>query len=189
MLLSARAAGGFLKVEQRRSNDRHAGRGAGGSGLWDDWLIVFGRYLLAILIGNLLWETAQIPLYTIWRDGSPGQVAFAVVHCSAGDLLIASTALLGALALLGGGQWPYRRFGVVGSVAVAGGLAYTVFSEWLNTDIRGSWAYSVWMPRLPIIGTGLAPLGQWMAIPPLALLWARRGIRPGGDRPQGTAQA
>lgn len=154
-----------------------------------DRLVVAGRYLLAILIGNLLWETAQIPLYTIWRDGSPGQIAFAVVHCSAGDLLIASTALLGALILLGGRQWPYRRFGAVGLVVVAASLAYTVFSEWLNTDIRGSWAYSVWMPKLPVIGTGMAPLGQWMVIPPLALLWARRRIRPGEDGPQRTAQA
>src|SRR6266481_6232807 len=31
-------------------------------------LIVFGRYLLAILLGNLLWEFAQLPLYTVWRN-------------------------------------------------------------------------------------------------------------------------
>jgi hypothetical protein len=60
-----------------------------------DRLVVAGRYLLAILIGNLLWEAAQIPLYTIWRDGSPGQIAFAVIHCSGGDLLIASAACWG----------------------------------------------------------------------------------------------
>jgi len=153
-----------------------------------DRLVVAGRYLLAILIGNLLWEAAQIPLYTIWRDGSPGQIAFAVIHCSGGDLLIASAALLGALILLGGRQWPRRRFGVVGVIAVGGGLAYTVFSEWLNTDIRGSWTYSAWMPKLPVIGTGLAPLGQWMVVPPLALLWARHGIRLAEDGPQRAAQ-
>jgi hypothetical protein len=151
--------------------------------------VTFGRYLLAILIGNLLWETAQIPLYTIWRDGSLDQIAFAIVHCSAGDLLIASTALLGALLVVGGKQWPRRRFSAVGSVAVAGGLAYTVFSEWLNTGIRGTWAYSVWMPKLPIIGTGLAPLAQWIVVPTLALLWARRGVRRGDERPPRTAQA
>jgi hypothetical protein len=161
----------------------------GAAPLHRDGLVVAGRYLPAILVGNLLWETGQIPLYTIWHDGSPGQIAFAVIHCSAGDLLIASTALLGALILLGGRQWPHRRFGMVGAIAVAGGLAYTVFSEWLNTDVQGSWAYSAWMPKLPVIGTGLAPLGQWMVVPPLALLWARRGIRPGGDGPQRMAAA
>lgn len=160
----------------------------------ESWLhnyrfVAFGRYLLAILIGNLLWETAQIPLYTIWRDGSLGQVAFAIVHCSAGDLLIASTALLGALLVFGGRQWPHRRFGAVGSLAVVGGSAYTVFSEWLNTGIRGTWAYSAWMPKLPIIGTGLAPLVQWIVVPTLALLWARRGVRPTRGSPPGTARA
>ena len=36
-----------------------------------DRLSAVGRYLLTILVGNLLWESAQLPLYTIWRDGSP----------------------------------------------------------------------------------------------------------------------
>jgi hypothetical protein len=149
-----------------------------------DRLLAVGRYVLAIGIGNLLWEAGQLPLYTIWRDGSPGQIAFAALHCTAGDLLIATSALLGALVLLGGAEWPQRRFHLVGAAAVAGGLAYTVFSEWLNTEIRGSWAYSAWMPKLPVIGTGLAPLVQWILVPTLGLLWARGKVRQDGDPPR-----
>ena len=162
---------------QSPGNDLHLGPSTRSRRLWDGRLFVFGRYLLAILIGNLLWEAAQLPLYTIWRDGSPGQIALAALHCTVGDLLIASGALLGALLLIGGSRWPQRRFGAVGATAVVGGLAYTVFSEWLNTEIRGSWAYSDWMPTLPVIGTGLAPLMQWIVVPTLALLWVRRGVR------------
>jgi len=154
-----------------------------------DRLSAVGRYLLAILAGNLLWESAQLPLYTIWRDGSPGEIAFAALHCTAGDFLIAALALFGALVLLGGRQWPQRRFHLVGAAAVAGGLAYTVFSEWLNTEIRGSWAYSAWMPQLPVIGTGLAPLAQWIVVPTLGLFWARRAIRESGGDPPRTAPA
>jgi len=144
-----------------------------------DWLTVFRRYVVAIALGNLAWEFAQLPLYTIWHDGTPGEIVFAAVHCTGGDLLIAITALLGALIVAGDRRWPHARFRTVAAIAVGGGLSYTVFSEWLNTEIRGTWAYTAWMPTLPLIGSGLAPLAQWMLIPPLALWWAGRGLAVG----------
>lgn len=33
---------------------------------------------------NLLWEIAQLPLYTIYEEGEPAAIAFAVAHCTAG---------------------------------------------------------------------------------------------------------
>ena len=83
-------------------------------------------------------------------------------------------ALLGALLLAGDRRWPEARFRRVAALTVLGGLAYTVFSEWLNTDIRGSWAYTDLMPRLPLIGTGVSPLAQWLVVPLAALWWSRR---------------
>jgi hypothetical protein len=141
-----------------------------------DWLTVLRRYVVAIALGNLAWEFAQLPLYTIWRERTPREIVFAAVHCTGGDLVIASTALLGALVIAADRRWPHARFGVVAVLAVAGGLAYTVFSEWLNTEIRGSWAYTRGMPTLPLIGSGVAPLAQWLLVPPLALWWARRDL-------------
>jgi hypothetical protein len=140
------------------------------------WLVVLRRYAIAIVLGNLLWEVAQLPLYTVWHEGSPRRIAFAAIHCTGGDVLIAGSALVGSLLILGAGQWPYRRYEAVASAAIAGGLAYTIFSEWLNTEIRGSWAYAGSMPQVPFIGTGLAPLMQWLIIPPLAFWWARRPL-------------
>lgn len=40
------------------------------------------------------------------------------------------------------------------SVAVAAGaigLGYTLFSEWLDIEVRGAWAYRDLMPVLPVI--------------------------------------
>lgn len=54
------------------------------------------------------------------------------------------------------------RFGVAAVLAAPAGLAYTAFSEWLNTGILGSWAYTAWMSTLPLIGAGLVPLMQWL---------------------------
>lgn len=150
---------------------------AGATAPIGDWLIMLRRYLVAIVVGNLAWEFAQLPLYTIWHEGSMGEIVFAALHCTSGDLVIASLTLLGALAIAADSRWPHARFTIVAALAVFSGLAYTVFSEWLNTEIRGSWAYTDWMPTLPVIGSGVAPLAQWLLIPPFALWWARHGIR------------
>jgi hypothetical protein len=124
--------------------------------------------------GNLLWESVQLPLYTLWRIDPVASLAFAVLHCTAGDLIIATVALVAALALFGNTGWPAtRRMHVTAGVTMFG-AGYTIYSEYMNTVVRQSWAYSEAMPRLPGIGTGLAPLMQWLVIPPLALKWAAR---------------
>ncbi|KAB2916385.1 MAG: hypothetical protein F9K29_11600 [Hyphomicrobiaceae bacterium] len=150
----------------------------------DAWLLVLRRYLIAIAFGNLAWEFAQLPLYTIWHEGSAKRIVFAAVHCTGGDVLIAGSTLVGSLLVLGGSRWPDRRYERVAAAAVVGGLAYTLFSEWLNTEVRGSWAYAGSMPQLPLIGTGLAPLMQWLIIPPLAFWWARRPLATGARAPK-----
>jgi hypothetical protein len=42
----------------------------------------------------------------IWSTGSFGEMAFAVAHCTLGDVMIAGLALLSALALFGRPCWP-----------------------------------------------------------------------------------
>ena len=42
---------------------------------------------------NLAWETLQIPLYTIYETGSPSAIAYALIHCTAGDVLKRSPAI------------------------------------------------------------------------------------------------
>jgi hypothetical protein len=119
---------------------------------------------------NLAWEFAQMPLYTIGQTGTPGEIAFAELHCTFGDALIGGFALLAALLLTAPPDWPSVGRLRVLVTAVLLGLAYTVFSEWMNTEVRESWAYSTLMPRVPPLGTGLSPTLQWLILPPLA--WA-----------------
>lgn len=138
-----------------------------------DWLSVLRRYVVVSLLGNLIWEFAQLPLYTLWYEGSVREIVFAAVHCTGGDVLIASASLLAALLFAGDSRWPRARFRTVSAITILSGLAYTIFSEWLNTEIRGSWAYSEWMPTLPLIGVGLSPFAQWLVVPMVALWWAR----------------
>ena len=130
------------------------------------------RYLAVIVVGNLVWEAAQMPLYTLWRTGSAQEIAFAVVHCTGGDVLIAAVSLLGSLLLFGAGSWPRSRFMSVAAPTVALGLGYTIYSEHLNTASQ-AWTYSELMPVLPGLGTGLAPLAQWLVVPLLAFAAVR----------------
>lgn len=132
-------------------------------------------YGTTIVLVNLAWETAQLPLYTLWETGTSGEIAFAVLHCTVGDLLIASFAL-GLAILLSGGRHSIRRPVRIGLLTVCLALAYTLFSEWLNTEIRQSWAYAPTMPVLPGLGTGLLPTAQWLLVPPLALWQAHRTL-------------
>jgi hypothetical protein len=121
-----------------------------------------------------LWEVAQLPLYTIWTSAAAREIAFAVVHCTGGDLLIAALALIVALLAVGHRDWPDQRFVPVVVVAVVIGLSYTVYSEWLNTVVRNSWSYSPLMPTLPWLGTGLSPFMQWLVVPTMAFSAMRR---------------
>lgn len=143
---------------------------------WRSWFPMMRGYLLWTALANLVWETAQLPLYTIWTERSFAYNAFAIAHCTVGDVLIALATLLLALVLAGSAEWPARRFGAVAVVATVLGVGYTVYSEWVNAGVRLTWAYSEWMPVVPGLGTGLAPLGQWLVLPPLGLWLCRRRL-------------
>src|SRR3546814_8883510 len=58
------------------------GSGAQRIGASGEWLSVLRRYLAVIAVGNLAWEFAQLPLYTIWHGGTPREIAFAALHRS-----------------------------------------------------------------------------------------------------------
>ena len=141
-----------------------------------EWLFVLRRYIAFSAIGHLIWETAHIPLYTIWTEGSWSEIAFAIVHCTGGDLLIAMSTLLLSLFVVSAPAWPEARAGRVLLLAVVFGVSYTVFSEWLNIVIRAAWAYRDIMPVVPVLDAGLTPLLQWMIVPSLAY-WAAIGRR------------
>lgn len=136
---------------------------------------VVRRFLFAMAMGNLIWEVAHVPLYTLWVTDSSGEIAYSVLHCTGGDVLIAASSLTIAWLLFGRCSWPHQSYWRVATVTIMLAVGYTVFSEWLNVDVRGSWAYRDLMPRLPWLGTGLTPLLQWIVVPALAFCWARPG--------------
>jgi hypothetical protein len=137
---------------------------------------IAARYLPWMLVLNLVWEAAHVRLYTLWQEAEAAYIAFSIVHCTLGDVLIGIAALVAALTLSRAASiahWPWARIAAITSLA---GVAYTIFSEWMNITLFRSWTYAEAMPTLEIAAfeIGLTPLAQWLVLPPLALYVARR---------------
>ncbi len=143
----------------------------------ESWSFVIRRYLPRLALCSLAWEVMQLPLYTLWADPRLEWIAFAVAHCTVGDVMIGTSALVVALILSRAGHpanWPGTR---ICAWMVFLALGYTLASERINL-IRGNWTYSDWMPVVPWLEVGLAPLLQWIVVPLAAWWWAIRPQRP-----------
>lgn len=115
-----------------------------------------------------------MPLYQLWEEGTSKEIVFAAVHCTGGDILIALVSITAALILTNNYNWPKRNVRKVITLTIVFGFLYTVFSEWLNIEVREAWAYSDLMPVIPIIEMGLSPALQWVVVPTISLWWASK---------------
>ena len=141
------------------------------------WLRTLREYVLLVTFLNFFWEILQLPLYTIWYDESNRAILFAVLHCTAGDVLIAVFCLILSLLLQGSPEWPHKRFNAVALGTILFGVGYTIYSEWHNTIVTRAWGYAAAMPEL--FGIGLAPVAQWIIVPSVIFWWLhRRSIAP-----------
>ena len=143
---------------------------------------------------NLPWEVAQVRLYTIWAEADSLSVAWALLHCSLGDVVIALAMFVLAGIMLWRADWAASRPWAGGAIAVTGAVAYTAWSEWYNVYRAGSWGYTASMPL--IFGIGLSPLLQWLILPPILVLayrtlvqvlFRQRSSIPNDDRASGQA--
>ena len=148
-----------------------------GSAPESGWLHTLRRYIIFVAGAHLLWEFAHLPFYTIWDTGTPSELVFAAVHCTGGDILISVSSVMLALFVVGDVTWPSGAHRRVVLLTVLIGVAYTIFSEWLNIVIREAWAYRDIMPVVPIVDAGLTPVLQWIAIPIAGFWWATRETR------------
>lgn len=143
------------------------------------WAFIALRFVPALAILNTIWEIAQLPLYTLWEKGSLPYIAYAILHCTLGDVAIGTLALVFALIASRARAVETWRWRQVALFLVIPAVGYTVFSEWMNTVARAGWEYSALMPVVRFLGLeiGLSPLLQWVVIPPLALWLAKVAAR------------
>lgn len=94
-------------------------------------------------------------------------------RASLGDGVISVLAYWSAVLIARSRKWIHAIAVVSAVTYLAAGLVITIFMEWLAIDILDRWRYAPNMPRVPLIGTGLLPILQWLILPPL-ILWVVR---------------
>jgi hypothetical protein len=127
-----------------------------------------GLWSALAFVLNLVWEIAQVRLYTIWAAADGMSVAWALLHCTLGDVMIALVMFALAGAVLWRADWPASRPWTGGAIVVIGTMAFTAWSEWYNVYRVGNWGYTASMPT--VFGIGLSPLLQWLILPPVMVV-------------------
>jgi hypothetical protein len=124
-----------------------------------------GLWSALAFVLNLTWEIAQVRLYTIWAAADRISVAWALLHCTLGDVVIALAMFALAGMVLWRADWPASRPWAGAAIVVIGAMAFTAWSERYNVYRAGNWGYTASMPT--IFGIGLFPLLQWLILPPV----------------------
>ncbi len=128
---------------------------------------------------NYPWEFLQIPLYALTPDTLPGQVIKRCSFAAVGDAIIMLSGYY-AVAITAATRWWILR-PTTGQLLgfVAAGVLITIAIEYVavrsDSPVWG-WRYSSSMPVLPLVHAGLAPILQWVVLPPLAVWFVRRQL-------------
>ena len=122
-------------------------------------------------------EILQVPLYAHMSTLSHWQAILICLKATLGDIGIALAAF-GVGAWRGSGQtWFVQPAASTVAAYLATGVLITIVFEWYAVLWAGRWAYSELMPVVPLFGVGLAPIAQWIVLPPLVLHFLRRHDR------------
>jgi hypothetical protein len=128
---------------------------------------------------NLAWEVWQILFFRGMADQPHWLGVKACTQATFGDAGIALAAFWVTAAYARTRSWILRPNRLDIAIFLGVGVVVTIIFEALATGMLERWAYNDAMPRLPVLGTGLLPLLQWLALPPLVLWFVRRQIAPG----------
>lgn len=131
--------------------------------------------LFAFLL-NFVWEFFQVPFFEDMADMAHWDAVKICTSATVGDIGIALVAFWSVAALSRSRSWILSPSGWQVLTFVAVGVLITVVAEWLATDVLNRWAYATSMPTLPLLGTGLLPLLQWLVLPPLVVWFVRRQL-------------
>ncbi len=137
--------------------------GAAGARRETPWRLPAVLFAVSVAV-NYVWEVAQSPLY----EGM-GRFGLVLWHCllaSLGDGLLVLLIYAAGWGAFGSRDW-FERPGAGGYALVqAAGFVIAAAVETAALSL-GYWEYKNSMPRLPALGTGLAPLAQMLVLPPL----------------------
>jgi hypothetical protein len=126
---------------------------------------------------NFVWEFWQIPFFHGLSSAPHWETTKFCSLASAGDAVIALVSFWAVAAVARTRVWVLQPSAVQVALFTMVGVVITVIGEWLATDMMGWWVYAERMPTLPLLGTGLLPLSQWIILPPLVVWFVQRQLR------------
>ncbi len=125
---------------------------------------------------NYPWEFLQVPFFAGMASAPHWDAVQFCTGATLGDAGIALISFWAVAAVAGSRAWILEPSAphVLGFIAV--GVGITVVAEWIATEVLHRWAYAERMPTLPVLGTGILPLLQWIVVPPLVVWFVRRHL-------------
>ena len=138
---------------------------------------------------NLVWEIWQVPLFRGMADQPHWLGVKACTQATLGDSGIALAAFWVTAICARNRGWILEPRKADIAIFIGAGIVATLFLEALATGVLDRWAYSDNMPRLPVLGTGLLPVIQWLVLPPLVVWFVRRQIGTRAPKCQGREEA
>lgn len=125
---------------------------------------------------NFAWEILQAPWFRGMAEASHGSVIGLCIRATGGDILILLASFWLSSIICGHRQWLLKGEQKSAAILIITALLVTIMLEWLATGPLERWAYAESMPIIPLlgVGVGLAPLLQWLLLPPLIMWLTRR---------------
>ncbi|TAL85987.1 MAG: hypothetical protein EPN62_13100 [Candidimonas sp.] len=126
---------------------------------------------------NFVWEMLQMPFFSYPADTSLTRINLACIQASAGDAAMIVIAFWVVVFLQKDRKWYLHPS--VRSLAffLLPGVIMTIVFEAMATGAIHRWAYANSMPTLPVLGTGLVPIAQWLLLPLVIIFIVRRQVR------------
>lgn len=133
--------------------------------------------LILSFLAHFAWELLQAPLFSSLNETEHFTGIVICLRATLGDVGIALAAFWCAAIFGGGRNWVARPGRRALSLFFGVGLIATVGLEFVNIELLNRWSYAPNMPRLPVFGTGVAPLMQWLVVPALIFWYLSRLAR------------
>ena len=134
-------------------------------------------FIFAFLL-NFVWEFLQVPLYQDMAEAVHWHGIRTCAQASAADGVIMLVGFWSTALLWRTRSWVLRPTTRQVVVFSGVGVGITTVVEYLATTQGWTWGwtYADAMPVVPIVGTGLSPLLQWVLLPPLTIWFVRRHL-------------
>jgi hypothetical protein len=141
----------------------------------------FNVAVFALLL-NFPWEFLQTPLYARMPTVPHWEAIKVCTRATLGDVVITLVAFAAVALATRDRRWiEHARTAHVTAFALIG-VVLTAAIEWLAITGKwiAGWSYAATMPTIPWLHVGLAPLAQWVVLPPLVAWFTKRQLRGAG---------